>query len=110
MTTKKKKNPAIIIIIILFGIYVALYYLSKSGYYDYKEYNKMILTEEAMKKFEKDIEEGKDITLNDYIKTNTSDYTNKVSKLGLKTGKTIESFFKEGLGNIFKVVSSLVTD
>lgn len=107
---KKKKNPLLIITIILFGIYTALYFMSSAGYYEYKEYNKMIITEEAMKKFEQDVSEGKDISINNYITTEYKDYSNKISDLGLKTGESIEKFMTEGLGGFFKVVSKLVTD
>lgn len=107
---KKKKNPLLIITIILFGVYVALYFMASAGYYEYKEYNKMVVTEEAMKQFEKDISEGKDISINNYITTEYKDYSNKVSDLGLKTGNMVEKFMTEGLGGFFKVVSKLVTD
>lgn len=107
---KKKRNPLLIITIILFGVYTALYYMASAGYYDYKEYNKMVVTEEAMKRFESDIQEGKDITINDYITTDYKDYSNKISDLGLKTGESLEKFMTEGLGGFFKIVSRLVTD
>lgn len=109
MQSKKKKNPVLIVVVILFGVYLALYYLAESGYYDYKEYNKMMMTEEAMKQFESDVAAGKDITLNDYLQTNYKDYSNNVSKLGLKTSEALESFVTKGIGNFFKVVSKLVT-
>lgn len=109
MTSNKKKNPLVIVLIILFGIYASLYYLAESGYYDYKEYNKMIMTEEAMKQFESDIAAGKDITLNDYIEKNYKDYSNNISELGLKTSETLEKFMTKGIGGFFKVVSKLVT-
>ena len=104
---KKKKNPFLIFITILFGIYIGMYTLLKGGYYQYKEYNKMVLTKEAMDKFESDISEGKDVTLSDYITNNTENYQNKVSKLGYNTSKFFENFFNEGLSNIFKVLGKL---
>ena len=109
MKPKKKRNPLLIVVVVLFGIYASLYYLAESGYYDYKEYNKMILTEEAMKRFEQDVANGKDITLNDYLDTQFKDYSNNVSKLGLKTSETLENFVTKGIGGFFKVFSKLVT-
>ncbi len=109
MKAKKKKNPVLIVVMVLFGVYLALYYLAESGYYDYKEYNKMVMTEEAMKKFENDIAAGKDITLNDYLESDYKDYSNNVSKLGLKTSETLENFVTKGIGSFFKVLSKLVT-
>ncbi len=107
---KTKRNPVLIIVIILFGIYLATYYAMASGYYEYKEYNKMIMTEEAMARFEQDIKEGKDITIDDYITASNKDYSNKISDLGLKAGESLETFVTKGLGNFFKVLSKLVTD
>ena len=60
---KKKNNFVFVLTIVLFGIYMALYYMAETGYYEYKEYNKMIVTEEAMKQFERDISEGKDVSV-----------------------------------------------
>ena len=107
---KKKKNIVLIITIILFGVYMALYYMAETGYYEYKNYNKMILTEEAMKKFENDLNEGKDVTLENYITTTKKDYSNKISDLGLSAGKSLEKFMTEGLGSVFKVIGKLVTN
>lgn len=109
MPKKKKKNKLFITLIVLFGIYIALYSASMSGYYSYKEYDKMQLTKEAMEKFEKDIEEGKDITIEDYI-TAKKTYNNKISDLGIKTGEITEKIIVDGLGTVFKAISKLVTD
>lgn len=110
MTKKKKKNPLLIIMIILFGVYLALYYAFLNGYYEYKNYNKMVLTEEAMKEFEKDISEGKDITLNKYIKTEYKDYSNSISDLGLKTGEFLEDAVTKGIGEFAKFFGKLFTN
>ena len=107
---KKKKNPVLIITIMLFGVFVALYYMAETGYYEYKVYNKMMITEEAMKKFENDVKEGKDISIEKYITTTHKDYSNKISNLGLKTGESLENFMSKGIGNFFKVIAKLVTD
>ena len=56
MPKKKNKNVVFIIFVILFGVYLALYYAFLGGYYEYKAYNKKNLTEEMMKKFERDSE------------------------------------------------------
>lgn len=109
MPKKKKKNKLFIILTILFGIYIVIYSLVISGYYSYKEYNKMLLTKEAMERFEKDLEKGKDITIEEYI-TKKKTYNNKISDLGIKTGEVTEKIVVDGLGSIFKVISKLVTD
>lgn len=106
---KKKNNFVFVLTIVLFGIYMALYYMAETGYYEYKEYNKMIVTEEAMKQFERDISEGKDVSVENYI-TPQKNYENKVSNLGLKTSQSLEKFMTKGIGGFFKVIGSLVSD
>ena len=107
---KKKKKPIFkVIILTLIGIYLAVYLAFEGGYYNYKEYNKMNITKEAMAQFEKDIAEGKDITIEEYI-TETKDYRNKVSDLGVKSGEFTEKVIVDGLGSIFKIIGKLVTN
>lgn len=106
---KKKKNPFVVVITVLFGLYMSLYYLSINGYYEYKEYSKMTLTKDAMKRFEEDVKNGKDISINEYI-TDYKDYSNSVSNFGLKAGEKLEIIVNKCLGGVFKVLSKLVTD
>lgn len=107
---KKKKKPVVLtLLVILFAVYLALYYAFLGGYYEYKAYSKASLTEEKMKEFESAIKEGKNININDYI-TESKDYTNNVSKLGVKVGEFSTKFLTKGLGSFFKVLSKLVTN
>lgn len=109
MPKKKKKSVIFVITIILFGIYLALYYSFTFGYYDYKEYNKMQLTEEAMKRFEKDVSEGKNVLLEDYI-TEEKDYSSAASKVGVLAGEYTEKIIIKGLGGIFHIIGSFVSN
>ena len=68
----------------------------------------MSITKEAMERFEHDVEEGKDITISDYLDT-VKDYSNKVSNLGYKTSNIVEEFMSKGIKNTFKVLASLFT-
>lgn len=107
---KKKKRPIMFIIfLILFGVYLALYYSYTFGYYDYKEYNKMKLTQEAMTKFENDVSNGKNVLLEDYI-TKEKDYSSTVSKIGVLTGKYTEKIITKGIGSVFKVIGGFVSN
>lgn len=108
METKKKKNCFfVIIIILLFVAFISLYFSQINGYYEFQEYNKKTLTEEAMKQFEEDIKEGKDINVEEYLKTNYIDYSNNVSNVGLKTGNFLEKIMGVGLKQTFKVITKL---
>lgn len=106
--TKKNKNFFPIIMGIFFLIFICLYFTGVSGAYQYSQYNKMIITEEAMTKFEKDIEEGKNINVENYLET-VKDYSNVASKLGNKTSSFFESVMSEGIMKTFKLIGKLFT-
>ena len=106
---KKKHNYLFIVTLIFFGIYSAIYFSYKGGYYDVKAHDKMLLTEEAMKRFEEDVNNGKDISVNDYIQNNYKDYSNKVTNIGIKIGSLAESFVVDGIGSFFEFLGKLFT-
>lgn len=104
---KKKINYFKIIMILLFVVFIGLYIFQKNGYYEYMQYNKMMITKESMEKFESDVAEGKDVTISNYIDNTYKDYSNNVSNLGLKTSSFIESLMTDGLGKTFEVLKTL---
>lgn len=108
MENKKHPNYFKIIIIFFFVMFIALYFTSVTDLYQYNEYNKMTITKEAMKRFENDVESGKDITISDYLDT-VKDYSNGVSNLGYKTSDFISEFMNEGIRKTFKVLASFFT-
>ena len=108
MENKKHPNYFKIIIIFFFVMFIALYFTSVTDLYKYNEYNKMTITKEAMKRFENDVESGKDITISDYLDT-VKDYSNGVSNLGYKTSDFISEFMNEGIRKTFKVLASFFT-
>ena len=107
---KKKKNYLLIVMTVLFSIYCAILFSYNNGYYQTMAYKKMTLTEEAMRRFEQDIEEGKNISVNNYLVNDFKDYSNGVSNAGVKTGEMAEKFITKGLGKIFKVLGKLFTN
>ena len=60
-----------------------------------------------MVRFEQDIKEGKDISINTYLKEE-KDYNNKASTIGLKLSQGIEIGFKKSLKLLFKCMEGLV--
>ena len=67
-------------------------------------------TEEAIKEFEKDISEGKNVKLENYIKTEKIDYSNMISDTGYNVGILIEKFMNKGIKKTVKILSSLFLD
>lgn len=105
MKDKQKKNKGLIILALLFSIYLIIQFSYSNGYLEYQSYNKMILTKEAMERFENDVNSGKDITINDYIATEEKNYSSKTSRASAKIGKALEKFVTEGLGDTIKLLS-----
>ena len=93
-----------IIGIVLFVMFLSVYFSRyNTNYYE----NRNVLTEEAIVKFEQDIKEGKDISINTYLKEE-KDYNNKDSTIGLKLSQGIDIGFKKSLKLLFKCMEGLV--
>ncbi len=79
--------------------------MQAAGYNEYSQNRKKMLTEEQITAFEKDVENGKDVTLEQYIKSQDKQYNNAVSKAGLTVSYGIEKAFNESMNAIFKMLS-----
>lgn len=91
-------------------VFFILVFSSSGGYYEYELNKKSNLTEEAIKQFEQDVKEGREIDINDYVVKEKKDYSNTFSKLGLKLSNKIGTIFKEGVKFIFNSVGNLVDE
>lgn len=90
---------SIILLILFFSLYFSKY---NNDYYE----NKRVLTDEAMKQFEKDVKSGKKIDAKNYL-PKEKDYNNKASELGVKSSELIEKLFTKGLGAMMSYLNSL---
>lgn len=103
------KKTTYIIIIILFVIYLFIFSSSSSGYYEYSNNKKTVFTEEKIKEFEKDIEEGKKVDINNYLEYESKDYNNKITNIGLYISdiinKTVNFILKSG----FKIIENMIS-
>lgn len=108
METKMKPNYFKYVIIFFFIIFIALYFTQVTDLYQYNQYNKMIITKEAMQRFESDVESGKDITISDYLDT-VKDYSNGVSDLGYKTSNFVNGLMSKGIKRAVKFLVSFLT-
>lgn len=95
------------IFIVLIIIFLFIYASHKKGFYAYTNYEKAMLTEEAIKKFEEDVALGKDIDVNDYLKEQNN-YHNKLSDTSLKISNTLGRYIKKGIIVVFKKVNKLI--
>ena len=106
---KKKKNSKLfwVILVILFIVYMGLYVANEAGYYESRLSDRVKLTNKSIEKFEQDVAEGKDVTIDDYLEKETKDYSNKASKLGLAISNETEKIMTKGIGKFLKVIGKL---
>ena len=100
-------NPIIKILLFIFVLFLIMYISNKTGYYEYKKHTKSVLTNESIKQFEKDISEGKDVSLKEYVVDDYVDYSNFITKTGSTIGDVVESFMNDGIKKTLKLLSAL---
>lgn len=103
----KGKNVLILISSITIIFFFALYFSQYTGYYDFSDNSKTVLTDEAIKKFEADVKAGKKIDASNYLEKEKN-YSNKASKLGMKISLIIEKAFNKGMNAIFNELEKTV--
>lgn len=88
-------------------IFFCTYFMEKTGYYEYKLQNKKILTENEMLKFENDIKEGKDVSLEDYLSNTNIDYSNNLTKTTSNISIKLNKYLRSILVNGFDIFDGL---
>ncbi len=92
------KLIGVILLIFFLALYLSSY---NTSYYE----NKNILTEDAIKRFEKDLKEGKKINVNNYIEKEKN-YNNKVSTYTLKLSNLIDKCINKSLRLVLKYLEN----
>lgn len=108
--SKKKIQIIKYIFISLFIAFIISYVIEKSGYYEYNLQNKVIMTNEAMAQFEKDLAEGKDVTKEDYVVSTEKDYTSNLTRTTNKVSTKVNQLLKSGIESVFKIVGTFVEE
>lgn len=97
-----------IFLILLIG-FTAIYISDITGYYEFEQHNKKVLTEEKIKQFENDVKNNKNIDINEYIIKNEINYESKVSKLGDKLSNYVEKTVVSGLNSTFDFLNKILS-
>lgn len=84
--------------------------LSVSGYYETELQKKTTLTNEAILQFEKDVEEGKEIDINNYVDINRKNYDNNFTKTGRYISKKIEKIITTGIKQSLKIILKAIEE
>ena len=83
MEKKKNKGTWVLKLLgILFILYISLTIAISTGYYEAKLSEKTTITNEAIRQFEEDVRNGKNVDINDYLTDNYQDYSNQTTKAG----------------------------
>ena len=104
-----KKMYKYIFLMFLFS-YSVIYFSELTGYYEYQNYQKKVMTESQIKKFEEDIKSGKEVDIKNYIDTETITYDNKFTKLTSKLSDGISYLVQGGVNQTFKFLSKIMEE
>lgn len=109
MKDKKIKNKIFkLLLSISFIVYITTYISNKYGYYEYQKQKQTTLTQEQIKKFEQDVKDGKDISLEDYLLNTDKNYQTKLSSMGLKISDGISDVVKTGVEKFFNSINDVI--
>ena len=105
-----KKKIGKMVLVTLFLAFVVSYVIEKTGYYEYNLQNKVIMTNEAIARFEKDLADGKDVSKEDYVVNTEKDYTSNLSRTTNKVSIKVNQLLKNGIEGVFRIVSTFVEE
>lgn len=89
------------ILIGLIILFLVLFLNKNNMYYE----NNKVLTDEAIKRFEEDLKEGKELIPSNYI-TQEKNYENRASNLGKKCSKIIENVVNKVLNKFLDSINT----
>ena len=95
---------------IFFLAFLISYIIEKSGYYEYNLQNRTVLTNESMRKFENDVSEGKDVTLEDYAVPTSKDYSSFLTRRTNRISLGVNKILKKGIENVFRFIGGFVRE
>ena len=93
---------------IFFIIFISIFISSSNGYYEYKNKEDRVLTDEKIKEFEQDIKENKNVDIKNYYVNNEKEYNNKMTRVGEKISYIVTNSISKGLEGSFKLIEKLV--
>ena len=106
----KGGNVARIVLLVLFILFVGLYLVGNSAYYDYEAASRSRLTEEQVRIFEQDVQEGKAIDIENYLKLNEKNNDNLISRTTLNISNTISKSFDRALNYVFGKINDVMNE
>ena len=102
----KKKIFKSFVLVLIIG-FLGLFYAYQNGYSEKVKGNNVILTNQMIEEFEEDIKDGKDISLENYVKEK-KDYSTKSTKASLNFSDKVSNVFDSIIKFIFQKLGSFV--
>ncbi len=93
-----------------FITFLTLYLSQETGYYEYDMRRKTSFTKAQIEQFEKDVEAGKKVDIEDYLQQPDRNYGNKMSDLGYSISSKIGSGVKFGVDKLFGMLNKMVDE
>lgn len=107
---KKKTKIYRLIFLLCFISYLTFYIAGQTGYYEYNARKKMTFTKEQIEEFERDVKEGKNIDMEEYLKNTDKNYQNKISKATLSLSENISKITRKGINTIFTKIGNMIEE
>lgn len=107
MSEKKKPNYFLRILLISFIVFLGLYIAISNGYYEKTLSNQVMITNENIDEFEKDIKSGKPIDMKKYQNIDDHDYGNVFSNSGKYLGNKIDYLVHDGVKDVSNILIKL---
>jgi hypothetical protein len=107
MENKKKNNWFLKIIGILFFVFIIIYCLRLSGYYEAKMHDKSVYTSKQIQKFEEDIKDGKEVDVKEYLPKTDKNYANVLTKTSDKIDHFVNKIMSSGINGAWKTLKIL---
>lgn len=104
---KNKSNIFFRILFVLFILFLCLYSIGVNGYLEKSNKDRTLYTEEQIKQFEKDVENGRLMDINEYILPDEINYSNASSNLGEKISNLIDFSANKSIGALNSFFSFL---
>ncbi len=107
---KKKINKVLkFLLFSLFAVFLTIFLSNEYGYYEYQKAKQVTLTEEQIKKFEEDVRNGEDISIENYTVDINKNYQTNLSEIGLNISNNLSNIVKDSVEGFFNSLSKFIT-
>ena len=92
-----KNNIFITLLFVLFLLFIGLYIIGNSSYYDYDAARRTRMTSEEIEYFEQELDNGSEIDINGYLSNDDKNYDNLISDTTMQLSNKLSKSFSKAL-------------